>query len=618
MAAQLKIGGYVGKLLRVDLTHERISEEPLDGDTLRKYMGGTALGAKYLYDEVPPGVEWCDPENRIMFFTGPLSGTRIGGSGIFSVISKGPATNLAGTSQANGYFAAYLKFSGFDGIIIQGRARAWRYLYVHDGTAEIRNAEHLVGKDTWETEDTIKAGLNRKSSVYAIGPGGENLVRFACIAGDHGHVAAHNGLGAVMGSKRLKAVVAERGQGKIHVVDPEGVAALSKSLATVTEKAMPTLSAGGTAEGYPILHRVGQLPVRNYTTNVFPEADKFGPGYLRTEFKNKPTTCWGCRFAHCRVTEVTKGPYKGYVGEEPEYEGLAAMSSVIGQTDPGATVMLGNTIDRLGLDVNESGYMIGWIMECYAKGFLKKTDLDGLEMEWGNAENTLAMLKKIAYRQGCGDLFAEGVKRAAERIGGAATECAVYTQKGATPRGHDHRGRWAELLDTCVSNTGTIEAGPGVAIVKELGHTLPTDPFDPMQVSTTNALINGRRIVEDSMIVCMLANQDFKLEVDALNAVTGFDYDLKEALEVGKRAVHVLRLFNFRHGLVKDVETPSARYGSVPVDGPHAGKAIMPHWEAMRSNYYQCMGWDPETGKPLPETLEAFGLGDLVPDLNRL
>lgn len=618
MAVQPKIGGYAGKILRVDLTNERVSEERLDGDILRQYLGGTALGAKYLYDEVPPGVEWSDPENRIMFFSGPLCGTRIGGSGIFSVISKGPATNLAGISQANGYFGAYLKFSGFDGIIVQGRAKAWRYLHLHDGKAEIRDAQHLVGKDTWDTEDTVKAGLNGKSSVYSIGPAGENLVRFACIVGDHGHVAAHNGLGAVMGSKKLKAVVAERGEGKIAVADPEGVSALSESLAKITEKAMPTLSSGGTAEGYPILHRAGQLPVRNYTTNVFPDVEKFGPGYLRTEFKNKPTTCWGCRFAHCRVTEVTKGPYKGYVGEEPEYEGLAAMSSVIGQTDPGATVMLADTIDRLGLDVNESGYMIGWIMECNEKGLLKKADLDGLEMEWGNAEATLAMLKKIAHRQGCGDLFAEGVKRAAEKIGPDATQCAVYTMKGATPRGHDHRGRWAELLDTCVSNTGTIEAGPGVAVIKELGHTPPTDPFDPMQVSTMNALINGRRIVEDSMIVCILANQDFKLEVDALNAVTGFDYRLQEALDVGRRAVNLLRLFNFRHGMTKAIEAPSTRYASVPVDGPHAGKDIMPHWEAMRSNYYKCMGWDPATGKPLPETLEALGLDHLLGDLDRL
>jgi aldehyde:ferredoxin oxidoreductase len=617
MAAQNGIGGYVGKILRVDLTNERISEEILDGETLRKYVGGTALGAKYLYEEVPPGVEWSDPENRIMFFTGPLTGTKVG-SGIFSVISKGATTNLAGSSQANGFFGAFLKFAGFDGIIVQGRAKKWSYLYVHDNTAEIRSAEDLVGKDTWETEDAIKKGLKRQSSAYAIGPAGENLVRFACIVGDHGHVVAHSGLGAVMGSKKLKAIVAERAQQKIPVADPERLTSLATSMYETAMKAMPTLSSGGTASGYPILYRGGQLPVKNYTTNIFPEFEKFGPDWLRTHFKVTTTSCWGCRIAHCRMTEVTEGPYKGYVGEEPEYEALAGMSAAIGNTDPGATVMLGNEIDRLGMDVNESSYTIAWMMECYEKGLLSTGDLDGLEMTWGNVEATLAMLKKIAYREGCGNTFAEGLKRVAEKFGGEAQKCAVYTLKAATPRGHDHRARWMELIDTCTANTGTIEVGPGVPFIKELGQPPMKDPFDAMEVSTMNAMVNGRRIFEDSLVVCILTSHDFQTEVEALNAVTGLDYSLQEALDVGRRAVNQLRLFNFRNGLTKAMEAPSERYASVPVDGPQAGKAIMPHWEALRSNYYQNMGWDPETGKPLAETLEKLGLEHLIPDLEKI
>jgi aldehyde:ferredoxin oxidoreductase len=617
MAAQNRIGGYAGKILRVDLTNEHISEEILDNETLRKYVGGTALGAKYLCEEVPPGVEWSDPENRIMFFTGPLTGTKVG-SGIFSVISKGATTNLAGTSQANGFFGAFLKFAGFDGIIVQGQAKKWSYLYVHDNTAEIRSAEDLVGKDTWETEDAIKKGLKRQSSAYAIGPAGENLVRFACIVGDHGHVVAHSGLGAVMGSKRLKAVVAERMPGSIPVVEPERLNTIAKSMYETAMKAMPTLSSGGTASGYPILYRGGQLPVKNYTTNIFPEFEKFGPDYLRTHFKVTPTTCYGCRIAHCRMTEVTEGPYKGYVGEEPEYEALAGMSAAIGNADPGATVMLGNEIDRLGMDVNESSYTIAWMMECYEKGLLGKDDLDGLEMTWGNVEATLAMLKKIACREGCGNIFAEGLKRVAEKFGGAAQKCAVYTLKATTPRGHDHRARWMELIDTCTSNTGTIEVGPGVPFIKELGQPPLKDPFDAMEVSTMNAMVNGRRIFEDSLVVCILTSHDFQTEVEALNAVTGLDYSLQEALDVGRRAVNQLRVFNFRNGLTKDAEVPSERYASVPVDGPQAGRAIMPHWEALRSNYYQNMGWDPETGKPLPETLEKLGLAHIIPDLEKI
>ncbi len=614
MAAK-SIGGYKGKILRIDLSSEQISEESHDDETLRKYVGGSSLGAKYLYDEVPPGVEWSDPENRLMFLAGPLTGTRVSGTGTFSVVSKGPMTNMAGTSQANGYFGAFLKFAGFDGIVVQGRASRWLYLYIHDDTAELRDARHLLGKNTWETEDAIKEGLSNQSSVFCIGPAGENLVRFAAVVGDHGHVAGHNGLGAVMGSKRLKAVVAERGKKTIRVAEPKRLTEAAKALIETSQKMDPMMGKWGTAFAFPLLHSRGMLPVKNYTTSIFPEPEKFGGEYLRTHFKATPSTCWACRISHLRITEVTDGPYKGFVGEEPEYEGLAAMSSVIGQTDPGATIVLGNQVDRLGMDINESGYLIGWIMECYEKGLLKKDDLDGIEMNWGNAESTLAMLKKIANRDGCGDMFAEGVKRASEKVGGEAADCAVYTMKGATPRGHDHRARWNELIDTCLSNTGTVEVGPGQPIVRELGLAPVQDPFDALEVAIMNAKVNGRRLFEDSLLICLFCNFDFQLAIDSLNAATGWDFDIQEAMNVGRRAVNQLRVFNFRHGLTKEIEAPSVRYGSVPVDGPQQGKAIMPHWEDLRSSYYRHMGWDPETGKPLQETLENLGLGHIFADL---
>jgi aldehyde:ferredoxin oxidoreductase len=609
------IGGYTGRILRVDLGREQISEESLDSETLRRYIGGTGLGAKYLYEEVPPGVAWSDADNRIMFFTGPLAGTKVSGSGTFSVVSKGAMTGMAGASQANGYFGAFLKFAGFDGIIVQGRAQRWLYLHIHDATAELRDAEHLRGKDTWETEDAIKQGLKRQSSVYSIGPAGENLVRFAAVVGDHGHVAGHNGLGAVMGSKKLKAIVAERGRRPVPVADPARLSQATKTLFEGARDADPNLGLWGTAWIFPRMATVGMLPIKNYTTSIFPDAEKFSGKYLRSHFKATPATCWACRIAHCRMIEVTEGPYAGFVGEEPEYEGMAAMGSVIGQTDPGAAVMLGNQVDRLGMDINESGYLIGWLMECYQKGLLKKDDLDGIEMNWGNAEATREMLKKIAHRQGCGNLLAEGVKRAAEKVGGEALNCAIYTQKGASPRGHDHRARWSELIDTCLSNTGTIEVGPGVPHPEQLGLELPKDPFDPMEASMMNAKVNGRRQFEDCLGVCFFCMQDIQMETDALNAVTGWDIDIWEAMDVGRRIVNQLRVFNLRHGLTKDIEAPSVRYGSSPVDGPAQGKYIMPHWESLRRNYYQQMGWNAETGRPLPETLERLGLAHLIPDL---
>ncbi len=607
--------GYRLNILRVNLTTGTSRMEEIDDETARKYVGGTGLGAKYLYEEVPARVKWSDPENIMMWFTGPLAGTRVSGSGTFSVISKGPMTDMAGASQANGFFGAFLRFSGLHGIIIEGAAKKWSRLHIRDGKAELVDAEHLLGKDTWETEDAVKSEVGRRCSVFAIGPAGEKLVRFASIVGDHGHVAAHNGLGAVMGSKRLKAVSVERGQEKPQTADPARLAEAAKELIEVSIKFDPNLGKFGTAFAFEVFTPIGALPVRNYTTNVFPEWEKYKGSYIRSHFKVKASPCWACRQTHVGTIEITEGPYAGFKGEEPEYEALAAMGPCIDQKDPAAAIFLANTIDRLGLDCNETGYVIGLIMECYDKGILTKADLDGIELKWGDAQATLAMLKKIANREGCGNLFAEGVKRMAEKMGGEALNCAVYTMKGNTVRGHDHRGYWMELIDTCVSNTGTIETGGALAKPPVLGLTPVQNRFDPIAMSTQNAKLNGGRQFEDCLGVCRFCTADFKLTLDCLNAITGWDFTIPEAMDVGRRTINQLRMFNFRNGMTKEMEAPSVRYGSTPVDGPAQGIGIMEHWDSIRRNYYEQMGWNTATGKPLPETLERLGLGQLVKDL---
>jgi aldehyde:ferredoxin oxidoreductase len=609
-----RASGYIGWTLRIDLSSKTVSREPLDQSILRKFIGGAGLGAKYLYDEVPPGVEWSDAGNRLIFFSGPFGGTRYAGSGMISVVSKGPMTNMAGSSQANGFFGTYLKFSGLDGLVIQGASPQWSYLYIHDGTAEIRDAGELSGKDTIETEDALRAKLGKQCSVYGIGPAGENLVRFAAIFGDHGHVAAHNGLGAVMGSKKLKAIAVERGHHTIEVADPNRYEEATREFAKRFHEMQSPLFQYGTADLVGMAKKLGWLPVKNYTTSEFPEFVKFTGESIRANFKTKATPCWACRKGHTCSIQIEEGPYAGFEGEEPDYEGVAAMGSLIGQTDPATTIFLCNQVDRLGMDINESGYVIAWLMECYEKGYLKKGDLDGVEMTWGNAESVLAMLKKIAHREGCGNLLAEGVKRASERTGGEAANCAVYTMKGASPRTHDHRANWPELIDTCLSNTGTIEVTGGAPKPDELGLTPVKDPADPVEVSVMNAKLNGKGQFLDSLPICRFCMPDFKSPIEALNIITGWDFDIPEAMDAGRRVVNQFRTFNFRHGLTKEMEAPSVRYGSAPADGPAQGRAISPKWEILRRSYYEAMGWDPETGRPLPETLTKLGLENLIPD----
>lgn len=607
---------YTLRILRVDLSTKKVSEELIDGDTTEKYVGGTGLATKYLWDEVPAGVEWSDPENRLTFFTGPLAGTRVCGSGTFSVTTKGACTNMTGTSQANGFLGAFMRMNGIDGVIVQGVADKWTRLHIEDGTVHLLDATHLLGKDTWETEDSVKEEIKGRCSVYSIGPGGEHLVRFSSIVGDHGHVAAHNGVGAVMGSKRIKCISAVKGNVKPRVVDPDRLVSAAKKLADFTREVDPGLVNWGTNAGFAPLAAMGAVPMLNYTTNVFPEDNKYVPEYLRTHFKSKPVACWACSIAHCRLMEVTEGAYTGFVGEEPEYEGMAEMGPLIGMTEPGDSVYLCNLVDRLGFDVNESGYLIAWLMECFEKGYLGRDDLDGIEMRWGDSEAVATMLRKIAYREGCGDFFAEGTKRSAERLGGGARDCCVYTMKGATPRGHDHRGHWSEFIDTCLSNTGTVETSGHLFTPRNLGLEPVKDRFDPIAMSTMNAKLNGGRNLEDSLGICRLCTPDLALTLECLNAVTGWNWTKQDAVTMGLRIVNLMRMFNFRHGLTKEMEAPSVRYSSTPVDGPAAGIGIREHWDAIRDNYYRQMGWDPATGKPLPETLRKLGLEFAIEELS--
>ncbi|MBI4495000.1 MAG: hypothetical protein HY690_19675 [Chloroflexi bacterium] len=617
MSATALPGGIMGKLLRVDLSSGRTWAEPVTPELAHTWIGGTGLGARIMYDEVPPGVEWDDPANRVVIAAGPLGGTAVHGSGTYSAATKGPMTNLIGTTQANGYLGAYLKQCGYDAIVLQGRAPTWQYLWVADGQVELRDASHLLGLDTWETEERLLAELGYKErtlSVHGVGPAGEHLVRFAALAGDKGHVAAHNGVGAVVGAKRLKCIAVARGKQKVPVARPEALAELNEQLFQASAAFRDgSLNRGGTALNLPNLVVVGQLPVKNYQTNVYEAANQMDGAYFRSHFQGRLYPCWACRMKHLHLGCMTVGKDAGYVGEEAEYEGFAAMGPQIANTDQSAAFKLCNIADRIGVDLNETGWLVGWVMECYDKGALTRDDLDGLDLTWGNTEAVERLLYKIARREGCGAWLAEGVMRASQRLGGEAARWAVYAQKGASPRGHDHRGRPTEMLDTCVSNTSTIEATAGADPTDYLDVEPVKNRFDPIDVSTFAARINGRRQFDDCLGVCNFDLRELRLEVQVFNAVTGLDYTVADAVRKGRQIVHLLRAFNFRHGLTTEVEAPSERYGSPQVDGAAAGSHAGAHFGEMKRNYYRLMGWDEETGKPLPQTLRSLDLEWLIP-----
>jgi len=320
--------------------------------------------------------------------------------------------------------------------------------------------------------------------------------------------------------------------------------------------------------------------------------------------------CWACRLLHSTMMRIPDGPYAGEV-EEPEYEQLAAWGPVIAQDDVEAAMMLSALTDRLGFENNEAGWIVAWVMECFERGLLTVEDTGGLEVRWGDVEAVRELLLMTSERRGFGDLLAEGVKRASEKIGGEAAEAAIYAMKGNTPRGHDHRTRWAEMFDTCVSNTGTLETHTSVMGPEAQG------PGNPMAVSTAVAETKGLMEFEDSLGTCRFnTRMNAKLLAEAVSAATGWDFTAEEGKRVGLRAVNLMRAFNLRAGIGPELDRPSTRYGSTPVDGPTAGTGIMEHWDSMLRNYYQLMGWDIETGKPLPETLEELGIGYVIRDLD--
>jgi aldehyde:ferredoxin oxidoreductase len=616
-------GGYAGRLLRVDLTKKKCWAEPWSPAAMRDWLGGAGLGALILYRETAKGkgnVSWDHPDNRLVLATGPLAGLPVWGTGALTVVTIGAMTNGPTSTQANGFFGTNLKYCGYDAIVIQGQSKDWVYLYINDDTLELRPATALLGKDTWETQDALSQELalsGHQLSVYSIGPAGENLVRFAAIHGDYGHVASKNGCGAVMGKKRLKAVAIVKGTKALAAADPRGVVQAADDIAhdLKTDPSAKSLYEWGTLPGVANLGKLGVLPIRNYTTNVpYDDLTKWEAPRLREGFDHRGHQCNACGMHHCHMAVVQSGAFRGVMVDEPEYEGWSGAGWTIGARDKEGIAWLNTQTDRACVDVNEFGWLCGWVMEGVEKGWITPKQL-GFELRWGDIKGADRLLQMVSRRQGFGNLLAEGVKVVAEKLGGAAREAAVYTMQGASPRGHDHRGRWDEMLDTCTGSTGTLESGVPVHVA-ELGLPTRINGFNGEEVATQVAGIRGRRHFEDSLGICIFTGRT-RLEnlCRSLEAATGWPYTVADAMQLGRRTAAVLRAVRLRCGIGVDKEKPSARYGSTPHDGPAKGQAVSEQWDRMVDTWYAKVGYDRKTGKPLPQTLKALGLDWLAKDL---
>lgn len=618
-------GGYIGKFLRVDLSSGKMTGETVDKDLLYEYIGGTGLGIRLLYREIEPGIDPYSPGSKIILAAGPLTGTLVPGSGTISVVSRNTLTGFAAASQSNGFFGARMKHAGYDGIIIQGKSDKPVYLHIADGKATLEDATFLSGKGTYATDLLLRKkhgekGFDDRISIAAIGSAGENRIRFACLVVDRGHIAASGGAGGIMGSKNLKAIVVHGAQG--IPINRDDKDTFMEQIRQWRQEAMSsgmgkTISQYGSLGLFMGYHTKGWVPVKNLTTNIFPGEEKFSAEYIRKEiYEGVNRGCLNCTYNHCQIVKVKKGPYKGFVGEEVEYEILAGFGPNWGIYDPGTVTMLNSLNDDLGMDAKEASFVVSMIMEGYEKGMVSRKDLDGLDMKWGNAKAAAELLNKIGRREGIGDLLAEGVVRASQKLQGEFPNMAVYVKRGNAPHIHDPRTRWGTLFNQIVSDMGSQEGldltGRGSS---DLGVDKPTSEPDEY-LGEVNAKTEWLRQFQECLTYCYYQTASLKTLVETLNTLTGSSYTTEDALKIGKRIVNLLRMFNCREGMTKEDDSFSPRLQTPPVDGPGKGKSLAPTFEKVRSAYYRAAGWD-ESGVPTKKPLQELNLEFAIQDKNK-
>jgi aldehyde:ferredoxin oxidoreductase len=617
-------GGYHGKILRVNLTTGKISHEQTDASFCRKYLGGTGFIAYYLLREVKPGIDPLGPGNKLIFALGPLTGLSLGGCARHAVGAKSPLTGGIAKSEVGEHWGAQLKRAGFDALIIEGKSAQPVYLWVHHGEAEIRDAAHLWGQDTKATQETIRSELgDNRIRVAMIGPGGEHLVRYACLMHGPFDAAGRGGTGAVMGSKNLKAV-AVRGDRMPPVADKNGFKKMVNWLKENMEL-VKGFSDYGTGAAMTRFEQLGNLPIRNFRDGGFPTVEKISALTIKDTIRVGMEGCFGCP-VRCKKIVACEEPYhvdRAYGG--PEYETLGALGSACGIDDLHAVAKASELCNAYSLDTISTGLSIAFAMECFENGLLTSADTGGVELKFGNAEAMLKTIELIAHREGIGNLLAEGSVRAAETIGKGADAFAIQVKKlefpmheprlskalglgyMVNPHGADHMDN---LIDIFYCNM-TEKPNVAVADFLPLGfETAPYSDIGPRKVALFKAL-QSKRIIADSLVLCHFLPYSATQYADLTAAVTGWDTSAMEQFRIAERILTMCRLFNVREGFSADEDKLPARFFKPTQVGPLSDKALdYDEMEKAKEYYYQLMGWGTR-GIPRSEKLEELGIDHL-------
>jgi aldehyde:ferredoxin oxidoreductase len=604
-------GGYNGKILRVNLSNKSMTTEAIDEIFCRRYIGGAGFVAYYLWKELKPGVDALSPDNKLIFALGPISGLQLPGAARHCVGAKSPLTGGLAKSETGGFWAAESKRAGYDAIIIEGKAEKPAYLWIQDGEASIRDASHLWGKETKETQAAIRDELgDNRIQLAQIGPAGENMVRYSCIMHGLHDAAGRGGLGAIMGSKNLKAV-AVRGHKLPRIVDRERV----KEIRQILAQPHP-ISEFGTG-GFDMVDMVksGNLPVRNFRDGLFPEVNQIHGGVIKDTIRIGMEGCYACPI-RCKKVVQFEEPYpvdSAYGG--PEYETLAALGSDCGIGNLKAIAKGNERCGAYSLDTISTGGVIAFAMECFEKGLLTSKDTDGIELRFGNDEAMLKVIELIARREGIGNLLAEGTARMAQKIGKDSEEFAMNV-KGLEAGMHEPRRRPALGLSFMVAPTGADHCSTedvfmnnefGIKQLYPLGILEPVPPGDiGPRLMALLRFAQFRNITADSLVVCLFPPYTPQVQADILAAVTGWDTGIAELIRVSERIMTVARLFNIKQGLTAADDVLPARFYQPKTDGVLSDKPLdRAKVERGRSYYYTLMGWDAK-GVPLPEKVEEL------------
>jgi aldehyde:ferredoxin oxidoreductase len=608
--------GYAGRVLHIDLTTGKTHVEPLNEEYAKKYIGGIGLGMRLWLDHSKPGVDPFSPDNPLILVTGPTSGTvwPTGGNG-HAFVSKSPQSYGAGESKSHGSFGTELKRAGYDAVIFKGRSERPVYVWIDDDSVQLLDASHLMGKSPAETEDIIKEELgDYYIRVAAIGPAGEKLVRIACIINEKTRAAGRTGMGAVMGSKNLKAIAA-RGTNDVKVAKPEEflefVKEFHERMKGPATKKYRTL---GTPENVLVHNALHCMPTRNYNNASFEDAEKVSGETLNERFVAKIIGCSSCAMRCEHICVVPEGPYKGAMARV-EYEPLWALGPYCGVNRLDAIIKASELCNYYGMDSISAGVIVGFAMDCYENGILTDKDMDGIEARFGNHEALVKLIEKMGKREGIGDILAEGVKIAGERIGKGAEKLAQHI-KGVEVTGYDLRALKTAALGFAVSFRGADHNRHGAYAfdVKGKVNRLKAEKGRGKMVKD----IEDVYTIIDSLIICKFSRGTYYKEAEDLaklyRLITGFEVTPEDIRQAGERINNVARLFNLREGLGRKDDTLPYKviHQPVPDEGPSKGAYVtQEELDLLLDDYYEARGWTRD-GIPTIEKLKELGMGDLI------